>query len=273
MKEPYFENESVKIYCADSQNLDFIPDNSVHLIITSPPYNVGKEYSKHNDRMDLDNYYTMLHNVFKECYRVLVSGGRIAVNVPSCLRMTTFSKVAYIAIDVYLMLKEIGFKERDFIGWVKIPPITNEEDYKEDHRHYGWERPTSWGSWLSCSDPAVRDNMEYIIVMHKETPRLDGNKEDVDITKEEFMKYTYNAWFILPVSKMRKWHPAAFPDELPYRLMKLYSYRGNTVLDPFAGSGTVGGVARKIGRKAILVDIDRKYCELAKANCSQEVLF
>ena len=114
--------------------------------------------------------------------------------------------------------------------------------------------------------------MEYIIVMEKEQSKLEGNKEDIDITRDEFLMFTNNAWFILPTTRKKSGHPAAFPDELAYRLIKLYSYKGNTILDPFAGSGTVGYVAKKWKRKAILIDISEKYCELAKKKCQQEWL-
>lgn len=269
MIKPYYKDDWVKIYNTDSQNMSFIPDKSVHLVITSPPYNVGIKYDGQDDRKQLDNYFKMLENVFRECYRVLVSGGRICLNCPSVIRQTTISKMAFVSIEFHNILKnKIGFIPREFIGWVKTP-VMQQEDYDKIYRHQGWGKSTSWGSWKSPSNPSLRDIMEYIIVMDKENPKLEGDKEKIDITKEEFMKYTNNCWFILPTTKNKSGHPASFPEELPYRLIKLYSYSQNVILDPFLGSGTTCKVAKRLKRKSIGVDISLKYCKIAMQKCSQ----
>jgi site-specific DNA-methyltransferase (adenine-specific) len=271
--KPYWQDDWVKIYCANSRKMDFIPDNSVHLIITSPPYNVGINYDVYEDKMADEEYMKMIEQVFKECYRVLVSGGRLAVNCPSCVKQPSGSKYAFVAVKIHILLEKLGFKPREWITWCKIPPIMTEEEYESVYRHNTLQKNTSWGSWKSPGSPYLRDIAEYIIVVEKEKSILEGDKSKIDITKEEFLMFTNNVWFILPTSERMSGHPAAFPEELPYRLMKLFSYQNNVILDPFAGSGTVGVVAKKNKRKAILVDISEKYCELAKHKCSQEYFF
>jgi len=268
-----YKDDFVEVWNNDSRDLSFIKDKSVHLVITSPPYNVRMNYSAYNDALELDEYYNLLREVFSECYRVLVPGGRIAVNCPSCCRQTTVSKNAFVAVNIHNILKEIGFLPREWVGWVKVPPIENETEYKDIHRHQRWGKSTSWGSWCSPSDSYLRDVMEYIIVMYKEQSNLEGDKNKIDITRDEFLMYSNNCWFILPTTENKSGHPAAFPEELAYRLMKFYTYQENVILDPFAGSGTVGVVAKRFKRKAILVEIDSGYCDLIKQKVSQEYLF
>ena len=269
---PYYQDKYISIYNADARYMSFIPDKSVHLIITSPPYNVGMNYDEHNDRLTNTDYLSLMENALKECYRVLVKGGRIAVNAPSCCKQSTGSKYAYIAVKLHNIMEDIGFNPREWVAWIKTPKLSI-EDYDKTYRHQGWGKSTSWGSWKSPSNPYVRDISEYIIVMEKEQPNLEGDKAKIDITKDEFMRYTNNAWFILPTTQSKSHHPAAFPPELPYRLIKLYSYQGNIVLDPFCGSGTVLQVAKALKRKAIGVDVSEKYCKITKDKCRQEYLF
>lgn len=255
----YYQDDWVKLYLDDARNmLDFIPPNSVHIIITSPPYNVGKDYDKHVDTMSRDEYNSLMRDVFEKCYKVLVPGGRICVNCPSCIMQTTGSKYAFMAVDIHNILAEVGFLPREWIFWVK--------------KYIFFERRTSWGSWMSSRCPAVRDLGEFIIVMHKEKTELDGDEKMIDITKEEFLKFTYNCWEFQPETDHSK-HPTPFPEELPYRLLKLYSYKGNIVLDPFVGSGTTCLVAKKLGRKSIGIDISEKYLDYARLRCSQNYLF
>lgn len=253
----FYKDNFVKLYCADARDmLKFIPPESVHLVVTSPPYNVGKNYTGHNDSLPWQEYLGLVENVFRECYQVLVKGGRIAVNVPSCAKQSTDSRYAFMAVDTHNLLAKIGFLPREWITWVKRFELYN---------------GTSWGSWKSPSNPYLRDCCEYIIVMGKEIDKLEGEKTKIDITKEEFLRYTTNVWEIRPETSVNP-HPAPFPEELAYRLIKLYTYQGNVVLDPFMGSGTVPYVAKKTNRKGIGIDISKEYCLLAKNRCSQEFL-
>ncbi|MBT9169372.1 MAG: DNA adenine methyltransferase YhdJ [Syntrophomonadaceae bacterium] len=257
----YYQDDLIKIYNADSQNLSFIEDASVYLVITSPPYNTGIDYDNHYDRMSEDKYCEMLENVFRECYRVLVFGGRLCVNVPSCIKQHTYTRIAFLALDLTLMLRRIGFLDREWLTWVKM-----EGGVVPGHS-------TAWGSWKSPSNPYLRDGSEYIVIFSKEKYDLEGDKEKIDITTKEFLRFSTNVWTIHPTREAISNHPAAFPEELPYRLIKLYSYVGNTILDPFAGSGTVGVVAKRLKRKAILVDISERYCEVSSIKCGQGNLF
>lgn len=115
---PYYQDKYISIYNADARDMSFIPDKSVHLIITSPPYNVGMNYDEHNDRLTNIDYLSLMENALKECYRVLVKGGRIAVNVPSCCKQSTVSKYAYIAVKLHNIMEDIGFNPREWVAWM-----------------------------------------------------------------------------------------------------------------------------------------------------------
>jgi len=257
-----------QIICGDAERvLAEMPDSFVHMVITSPPYNTGIQYDSHNDRMDYKEYLEKMKRIFRECYRVLVSGGRIAINCPSVIMQHTGSRVAYLSIDFLLALREVGFLDREMITWVK----SGRNDELCSLQPAG--KSTSWGSWRSCSNPSVRDVSEFIIVMHKETPKLEGDKLMIDITANEFMRYTTNAWFMRPELENRNLHPAPFPKQLPYRLMKLYTYRGNIILDPFCGIGTTCLTAKENGRHYIGIDISENYCKIARDRLRQELIF
>jgi DNA modification methylase len=246
----------------------------VHLAITSPPYNVGLDYDGHNDNMTCDEYLAWLLPVWKELKRVLVNGGRFALNVaPTSIK--DFRPIHY---DMARQLRDLGFIMRTEILW-----------YKQTMR-----RRTAWGSWKSPRNPHIVPSWEYVLVFSKGSWTLDGNKRDADITGDEFIRFSDGFWQIAPETKGRQpflkslypprrkskcvepasagkreakseGHPAPFPEELIYRLIKFYSYRGNVVLDPFGGTGTVAVVAKKTGRHFIHVDISRKYCQIAAA--------
>jgi DNA modification methylase len=254
-----YSKEDGVVICGDAEEvLSKIPERSVHLIITSPPYNTGINYGGYNDKGDIKLYFDKMRKIFTECYRVLVTGGRIVLNVPSCISQFADSRVAYLAFDVYQILKEIGFIGADFCTWLKMSK--GEIPGKS----------TSWGSWCSPSSPALRDASEYIVIMFKETRKLEGDKDKIDITPQEFLQFTTNVWFLTP--KRDNGHPAPFPKGLPYRAMKLYSYQENLILDPFVGSGTTCLVAKENKRYFIGIDISRKYCELAAKRLGQNLL-
>ena len=252
-----------KIICGDCrQVLQKLPAEFVHLAITSPPYNVGLEYDGHHDSMPYEKYLEWLMPVWSQLHRVFVPGGRFALNVcPTSIK--DFKPVHY---DMARQLRDIGFIMRTEIIW-----------YKQTMR-----RRTAWGSFRSPSNPHIIPSWEYVLVFSKGSWKLPGKA--ADITGEEFIKFSDGFWQITPETtgrqpflkslypprrgrkspKAREGHPAPFPEELIYRLIKFYSYRGNVVLDPFGGTGTVAKVARDTGRHFIHIDASSKYCQIAR---------
>jgi len=246
-----------QIICGDSRDLlKELPDKSVHMVITSPPYNVGINYDSSNDRLSKNDYRQMLNVILKECYRILVDGGRIALVCPSCARQSINSKEAYIAVYLHNILNEIGYSFFEWICWDK---------------KFG-SNDTSWGSFCSPSAPYLRDVVEYIIIASKKKLKLDGDPKKIDITKDEFLRWTVNLWQISPTTEKSSGHPAAFPPEIPYRLIKLYTYQDNIILDPFCGSGTTCYVAKLLKRNYIGFDISENYCKIARNKIAQEYL-
>lgn len=239
-----------KITCGDClELLKELPDESIDLVVTSPPYNTGMNYGV-NDRKDYKDYLIEMESVLKECYRVLKIGGRIALNLPSCILQATKSRYAYLTLDIVLLMRKVGFLDREWVTWIK----------KRGGGISG--KSTSWGSWKSPSCPYLRDGSEFIIIMSKMSIKKAGNKEKIDITKEEFLEFTTNCWFFAPETNRR--HPAPFPIQLPYRLIKLYTYQDDIVLDPFVGSGTSALVALKLNRRFIGFEISQKFVGMAK---------
>ena len=219
-----------------------LPDNSVHLMITSPPYNVSKEY---DEDLSLTEYLQLLENSFRETYRVLVNGGRACINVDNVGRKP------YIPLSDYIsnMMIKIGFNMRGEVIWNKAASASPS---------------TAWGSWQSAANPILRDIHEYILIFSKgEYKREKGQKEN-SITKEQFMEWTKSIWTMNAESARRIGHPAPFPEELPYRLIQLYSFKGDMILDPFMGSGTTAVAAIKSVRKFVGYVISHEYIELAE---------
>jgi site-specific DNA-methyltransferase (adenine-specific) len=248
----YFQKgDEAVLYQGDAgEVLRKLPEGFVDLIVTSPPYNVGKVYGEAvNDEKSYEEYLEFARGWLRGAYRVLKYGGRIAVNVPSCLQQSARSRYAYMAFDYVRLMREVGFVDMDWIVWVKskdgLPVAQN----------------TAWGSWCSPSHPYLRDACEYVIVMAKGSKKRLDKKGRNDIKSEEFMQFTTNVWMIPPARD--KEHPAVFPKELPYRLMKLYTWEGDVVLDPFSGSGTTLVVGGELGRKVVGIEIEEKWCEVA----------
>jgi site-specific DNA-methyltransferase (adenine-specific) len=213
-------------------------------MITSPPYNVGKEYDAD---LSLKEYLEMLKEVFGEVYRILVNGGRAIINI------TNVGRKPYIPLHSFIieLMLELGYYMRGELIWNKAASAGGS---------------TAWGSWKSPSNPALRDVHEYILVFTKGNySRKFTNKGEGEstITKEEFLEYTKSIWSFPTISAKKAGHPAPFPKELPYRCIQLYSYSGDVILDPFCGSGTTCIVAKETKRRFIGIDIDEKYVELA----------
>jgi len=235
-----------KIILGSSEKMEEIPSNSLHLMITSPPYNVSKDY---DDDLSLKEYLEMLKNVFSETYRVLVNGGRACVNVAN------IGRKPYIPLSDYIsrMMITIGFNMRGEIIW---------------NKGSGAGVSMAWGSWMSASNPVLRDVHEYILIFSKgDYKRERGNKENT-INKEDFMNWTKSVWSMNPESARRVGHPAPFPEELPYRLIQLYSYKSDVILDPFMGSGTTAIAALKSNRKYIGYDVNGDYIKTAEKRLS-----
>lgn len=244
----YYENPILqecinKIFCHSSESMYELPDNSVHLMITSPPYNVGKTYDRD---LTLDEYRDFLKKVFTEVHRVLVPGGRMCINIANLGRKPYIPLHSFIIEDAL----DIGFLMRGEIIWNKASSSSPS---------------TAWGSWLSAANPTLRDIHEYILIFSKDTfsrKYIAGRKNT--ITKNEFLEYTKSIWTFAAEPARKVGHPAPFPEELPYRLIQLYTYSHEVVLDPFVGSGTTCLAAIKTGRKYVGYEIDEEYVRLAE---------
>lgn len=234
-----------EIICSDSLiALKEMDDESVDIVLTSPPYNYGMEYDTHDDDGDADEYLEKILAVFVECKRVLKSGGRLIINIQPNYKQyfPTHHKITQ------RMIGE-GMIWRGEIIWLKN----------------NLKKLTAWGSWKSPSCPYLSYPFEFIEVFSKDTLKHSGNKENIDITKDEFIKYVNGHWSMAPETKMKDYgHPAMFPEELVERCLKLFSYKSDVVLDPFNGAGTTTYVAHKLGRKYIGIDMSQEYCKVAQ---------
>lgn len=236
------ENTVNKIFCSSSENMKELPDCSVHLMVTSPPYNVGKDY---DDDLSLEEYFDLLRNVFKETYRVLVPGGRVAINIANVGRKP------YIPLNsaVTYIMQDLGFLMRGEIIWQKGASSGGS---------------CAWGSWQSASNPVLRDTHEYITIYCKDMfKRENSAKKKNTISRDEFLEYTKSIWEFNTESAKKVKHPAPFPVELPRRLIQLYTFEGDIVLDPFMGSGSTAIAAIISDRKYVGYDISDEYCAVS----------
>ena len=233
-----------KIICGDVlEVMAQIPDNIVHLAITSPPYNLNINYDTYKDDLAYEEYLNWTKKVWEQTKRVLVSGGRFALNIAP----TSIKNFRPIHHDFSNQLRTMGMVMRTEIIW-----------YKQTMK-----RRTAWGSWKSPANPHILPSWEYVLVFSKDSWTLDSDSKDTDITADEFMRFSDGFWYIPPESQ-RRGHPTPFPEELIYRLIKFYTYKGNTVLDMFGGTGTVAVVAQKTERHFIHIDTSSKYCNIAE---------
>ena len=236
-----------KIICGDAvKTLQSLPDNSVDIIITSPPYNFEMEYDNYHDKKGWEKYFSLLNDVWKECYRVLKHGGRICVNV-----QPLFSEYIPTHHLISKQLLDLGFLWKSEILW--------------DKHNYN-AKFTAWGSWRSASMPYLKYTWEFIEVFSKGSQKKEKlNGEQNDITADEFKKWVNAKWDIAPERNMKEYeHPAMFPEELPRRLIKLFSFVDDIVLDPFNGAGTTTTMAKSLGRRYIGIDVSPKYCKYAR---------
>ncbi len=237
-----------RIYNHTSADMHELPSNSIHLSVTSPPYNVGKEY---DDDLTEKDYLNLLHSVWKEVYRVLVPGGRACVNVAN------IGRKPYIAINSKItgQMVDLGFLMRGEIIWDKSASAGVS---------------CAWGSWKSPSNPVLRDTHEYIMVFSKGQFNRSSRIGKSTIDKDEFLEYTKSVWKFPAESAKRVKHPAPYPVELPRRLIQLYTYSNDIVLDPFMGSGTTAVAALNTNRKYVGYDTSQEYVDLAEKRLAVE---
>ena len=245
-----------KIIIGDAESvLSKIPSNSIDIVLTSPPYNFGHSYANDStqDTVEWNEYFKKLFNIWKECYRILKPGGRMVVNV-----QPLFSDYVPTHHIISKQLLDIGFLWKAEVLWEK-------NNYNAKY--------TAWGSWKSPSMPYLKYTWEFIEIFDKETHKKSGKKEYIDITGEEFKEWVYAKWRFTPETRMKEFsHPAMFPEELPMRVLKLFSYKGDIVLDPFNGAGTTTVVAWRLRRRFVGIDISKKYCEIAFKRIKKEAM-
>ncbi len=237
------------IQCASSEDLSALPEDCIHLVVTSPPYNAGKEYDQD---LTLGEYLGMLEKVWREVYRLLVPGGR------ACINVANLGRKPYLPLHSFIIeqMLAIGFLMRGEIIWDKAASASPS---------------TAWGSWLSASNPVLRDVHEYILVFSKAGfSRPKGERENT-IQKADFLAWTKSVWAFSAVQARQIGHPAPFPVELPHRCIQLFTYKGDVVLDPFSGSGTTCVAAAQDGRHYLGIEINPAYCNLAEARLRDEV--
>jgi modification methylase len=218
-----------------------LPDDCVALMVTSPPYHVGKEYDSEDS---FDDYLGLLERVFTETYRVLEPGGRAVVNVANLGRRPYVN----LAAEVTRMMEDLKYLPRGEVIWVKAK---------------GASSSCAWGSWRSAANPTLRDVHEYCLCFSKE--RWDRAKRGTStISREVFLESTLSVWELPAESARRVSHPAPFPVALPKRFIELYTYEDDLVLDPFIGSGSTGVAAVQSGRRYVGYDVDERYLTTAK---------
>jgi site-specific DNA-methyltransferase (adenine-specific) len=247
MKSPriHFQNDRFTLIHDDVLSTRLVTAASVDLVVTSPPYNVDIQYHSHKDDVSYQEYLQFSRKWMSRCHEWLKEDGRFCLNIPLDKNKGGQQSVG---ADLTTIAKEAGFQYHSTIIW-------NEGNIS---------RRTAWGSWKSASAPFVIAPVELIVVLYKKRWKKTSGTRQSDITREEFMEWTNGLWTFNGESKKKIGHPAPFPIELPRRCIKLFSYVDDVVLDPFCGSGSTVIAALSHHRTGIGIDVDKKYCELAR---------
>ncbi|MCS7052497.1 MAG: site-specific DNA-methyltransferase [Ignavibacterium sp.] len=248
----YLEYKNILLVKSDVLDENLFKKEFIDLIVTSPPYNVDIKYNSHKDNLTYDEYLEFSEKWIRNCYKWSKPQARFLLNCPLDKNKGGQQSVG---ADLTLLAKKIGWKYHSTIIW-------NEGNIS---------RRTAWGSWLSASAPFVIAPVELIIVFYKESWKKEYGSGKSDISKEEFMEWTNGLWNFNGESKKRIGHPAPFPRELPKRCIKLFSFVDDIIFDPFVGSGTTLIEAANNNRFGIGVEVDEKYCRLAKKRILNEV--
>ena len=244
------ESFNNQIICGDSQTvLQRLPNNCVDLVFTSPPYNFGLEYESSADDYNWDAYFKKLFYILDECIRVLKYGGRLIINV-----QPLFSDY----IPSHHLISKHCIKRK--LIW-KGEVLWEKNNYNCKY--------TAWGSWKSPSNPYLKYTWEFIEIFCKGEMKKTGEKENIDISADEFKEWVVAKWSVSPERKMKKYdHPAMFPETLAERVLKLFSYKNDIILDPFNGAGTTTAVAKRLNRGFLGIDISELYCKTARDRLS-----
>ena len=240
----FYHDQAIRLVHDDARTTTLIEPASVDLIVTSPPYNVGMDYNAHEDDASYADYLAFSRAWMARCYAWLRDDGRFCLNIPLDKNKGGQQSVG---ADLTTIAKEVGFRYHSTVVW-------NEGNIS---------RRTAWGSWMSASAPYVIAPVELIVILYKERWKKTSGSKESDVTRDEFMEWTNGLWTFNGESAKRVGHPAPFPIELPRRCIRLFSYVGDTVLDPFAGSGTTLIAAAMLGRRGIGIEMDADYCQLA----------
>ncbi len=250
-KKLYFQSNGIEIYNDDFLTTDCIEEDSIDLIVTSPPYNVDIRYNSYDDKIPYSVYLEFTQKWLKRAYILLKEDGRFCLNIP--LDKNKGGQQSVYA-DIISIAKKIGFKYHSTVVW-------NEQNIS---------KRTAWGSWLSATAPYVIAPVEMIAILYKKFWKKVSGSRKSDITKKEFVDWTNGVWTFMGESKTKVGHPAPFPVELPKRCIKLFTFVGDTVLDPFLGSGSTLIACVLTNRRGIGIEIDENYCKLSKERLIKE---
>ncbi len=247
----YFRDKRIVIFLGDVQNENLFDKQFIDLIVTSPPYNVGINYTSNNDELSYEQYLIFSEIWMKNCYNWSKKQARFILNIPLDKNKGGQKSVG---ADLTIIAQKVGWKYHSTIIW-------NEGNIS---------RRTAWGSWMKASAPYVIAPVELILILYKDQWKKTRGSKISDMSKKEFMEWTNGVWTFNGEKKSKIGHPAPFPRELPYRAIKLFSFQNDVVFDPFVGSGTTLIEASNNKRIGIGVDIDINYCELAKKRILKE---
>lgn len=246
----FFRNETFTIINDNVLMTKAIPRESIDLIVTSPPYNVDINYNSNSDALSYADYLAFSEEWFFRCLHWLKPDGRFCLNIPLDKNK---GGQQHVGADLTQLATTVGFQYHSTIVW-------NEGNIS---------RRTAWGSWMRASAPYVIAPVELIVVLYKARWKKTSGSGESDINKKEFMEWTNGLWTFPGESKKRIGHPAPFPIELPHRCIKLFSYVGDTILDPFMGSGTTLVAAQRNSRRSVGIEVDEGYCKLARERVGQ----